>query len=242
MARMTEHTAPSPLRLLATAALALVVALAIALGCPLLGTGSIACADDAQAPANSPSSASSSSSSASDDDEDGAPGERKTPETDNLVDPTQRADNSFIYDTTIESLFEEAALYDGRIVQVVGEVIGDKIASDEEGRCWITLTSTNEDNQTTISALLTEEQARQIDHYGRYGITGTTFQVRGTYHQSCTEHEGLPDIHVTDSTTISRGIEHHDKLKLRRFIPGAALVFFGFLLMGAYYYVRERTR
>ena len=38
----------------------------------------------------------------------------------NLVDPTQRADNSFIYDTTIESLFEQASLYDDRTVQVVG--------------------------------------------------------------------------------------------------------------------------
>ena len=46
----------------------------------------------------------------------------------NIVDPTQRADNSFIYDTTIESLFAETSLYDGRMVQVVGEVIGDRIA------------------------------------------------------------------------------------------------------------------
>ena len=40
----------------------------------------------------------------------------------NIVDPTQRADNSFIYDTTIEALFEQASLYDNRTVQIVGEV------------------------------------------------------------------------------------------------------------------------
>lgn len=185
------------------------------------------------------SAASSSAASAASDE-----GEAKdaSSEDGNLVDPTQRADNSFIYDTTIESLFEESSLNDNRTVQIVGEVIGDKIASDESGYCWITLTSTNEDNQTTISVLLTEEQAAQIDHYGRYGVAGTTFQVRGLYHQACQAHEGLPDIHATSSATITRGIEHHDKLKLRRFVPGVVLVFIGLVLMGVYYFVREKMR
>ncbi|MBQ3301233.1 MAG: hypothetical protein IJH04_03680, partial [Eggerthellaceae bacterium] len=47
----------------------------------------------------------------------------------NIVDPTQRADNSFIYDTSISSLFEESSLHDGQIVQVEGEVIGDRIVN-----------------------------------------------------------------------------------------------------------------
>ena len=41
----------------------------------------------------------------------------------NIVDPTQRADNSFIYDTTIEDVLAETSLHDGRIVQFVGEAI-----------------------------------------------------------------------------------------------------------------------
>ena len=180
----------------------------------------------------------SASGSASDKDE----AEEKEPEDDNLVDPTQRADNSFIYDTTIESLFEESSLYDNRVVQVIGEVIGDRIASDEAGYYWITLTSTNEDNPTTISVLLSGEQAGQIDHYGRYGVVGTTFQVRGVYHQACQMHQGLPDIHAANSATITRGVEHHDKLRLRRFVPGVILVFLGLVLMGAYFFVREKMR
>lgn len=193
-------------------------------------------AQEENSKANASAESKSASSASAKKDED------STPEVENLVDPTQRADNSFIYDTTIDSLFNESSLNDGRVVQVVGEVIGDKIASDKAGYCWITLTSTDEENPATISVLLTDEQASQIDHFGRYGVTGTTFQVRGTFHQSCTEHEGLPDIHATDSATIKRGIEHHDKLRLRRFIPGAVMVFVGLLLMGAYYFVRERTR
>ena len=190
-------------------------------------------------------SASAQEASAQDDpdgESDKDEAEKKESENDNLVDPTQRADNSFIYDTTIETLFEESSLYDNRVVQVVGEVIGDRIASDDPGYFWITLTSTNEDNPTTISVLLSEEQAGQIDHYGRYGVVGTTFQVRGVYHQACQTHQGLPDIHASSSATITRGVEHHDKLKLRRFVPGAALIFVGFVLMGVYFFVREKMR
>jgi hypothetical protein len=160
----------------------------------------------------------------------------------NVVDPTQRADNSFIYDTTIESLYDQAALYDIRTVQVVGEVVGDKIASGEKGLCWITLTSVDSDEPASISILISEEQAAQIDHFGRYGVTGTTFQVRGEYHQACSEHEGLPDIHATDSSVTSRGVEHPDAFSMGKFLWGLAAVALGLLLMGIYYFARERSR
>ena len=51
----------------------------------------------------------------------------------NLVDPTQRADNSFSYDTTIEDILAETSLHDGRIVQFVGEAIGDRVLDDAGG-------------------------------------------------------------------------------------------------------------
>ena len=138
----------------------------------------------------------------------------------NLVDPTQRADNSFIYDTTIESLFEQASLYDERTVQVIGEVIGDRIDSlDAGGGCWITLTVIDAEDKSTISVLMSDEQASQIDRYGKYGVTGTTLQVRGTYHQTCAEHDGLPDIHATNSSVISKGIDHPDEFKIHDFLP-----------------------
>ena len=160
----------------------------------------------------------------------------------NLVDPTQRADNSFIYDTTIESLFDQASLHDERTVQVVGEVIGDKVSADGNMNCWITLTSTEEDNKSSISVLMSEEAAGQIDQFGRYGVTGTTLQVRGIYHQACSEHSGLPDIHATDSAAVTRGQERPDRFSARTFAPGTILVLVGLALMGLYYFARERTR
>ena len=161
----------------------------------------------------------------------------------NIVDPTQRADNSFIYDTTIESLFEQASLYDNRTVQVVGEVVGDRIqVNDGTGNCWVMLTSMDEDNASSISVLLSAEQVNQIDRYGRYGVTGTTLQVRGEYHQACDVHDGLPDVHATNSSVLARGAEHPDEFVLGDFAPGFAAVLIGLALMVVFYIARERMR
>lgn len=159
----------------------------------------------------------------------------------NLVDPTQRADNSFIYDTTVASLFSQASLYNGRTVQVVGEVIGDRIWAGDD-KSWITLTETNADDKSSISVLLSADQAGQISHYGRYGVEGTTLQVRGTYHQACDEHDGLPDIHVTTSSVQATGADQPDTFHAADLVPGMIALIIGVALMGAFYFARERTR
>lgn len=159
----------------------------------------------------------------------------------NLVDPTQRADNSFIYDTTVASLFSQASLYNGRTVQVVGEVIGDRIRAGDD-KSWITLTETNADDKSSISVLVSADQANQISHYGRYGVEGTTLQVRGTYHQACDEHDGLPDIHVTTSSVQAAGADQPDTFRAGDLVPGMITLIIGVALMGAFYLARERTR
>ena len=162
----------------------------------------------------------------------------------NRVDPTQRADNSFIYDTTIDSLFSQPSLYESKIVQVSGEAIGDIVTEDPLRRknCWVTLTSIDAANPATISVLMSREQAAQIDHLGRYGVTGSILQIRGIYHQACAEHEGTPDVHASNTAVISRGSEHPDMFEIEDFIPGAIAVFIGLILMGVYYFIRERSR
>lgn len=159
----------------------------------------------------------------------------------NLVDPTQRADNSFIYDTTIESLFDQSSLYDNRIVQIEGEVIGDCIIAGDDN-CWITLTVVNPEDQSTISVLMSKEQASQIDRYGKYGVKGTTLQVRGTYHQACNSHDGLPDVHATNTSVLSKGEDRLDSFDIAAFVPGILAVLIGAGLMAGFYFARERMR
>ena len=164
------------------------------------------------------------------------------PEDDNLVDPTQRADHSFIHDTNIESLSEQGSIYNDHEVQVFGEVIGDCIAATDEGYSWITLTVTDAEDKTSISVLISDEQAGQIDHYGKYGVTGTILQVLGEFHQACSEHDGLADIHCTDSSVLARGVEHPDDFNVGDFAPGIVAILIGLALMLAFYAARERMR
>lgn len=159
----------------------------------------------------------------------------------NLVDPTQAADNSFIYDTTVASLYSQASLYNNRTVQVVGEVIGDRIVASGN-QCWITLTETVSTDKSSISVLMSFEQSEQIDNYGRYGVQGSTMQVRGTYHQACDEHDGLPDIHATTSSIQSRGKVIPDEVDQNKLLLGLGLIFLGAVLMAVFYIVHERTR
>ena len=60
---------------------------------------------------------------------------QKTPEEilsseDNAVNQTQVPDSSFLYDTSIDELAEADSYFDGQTVQVVGEVVGDRITGD----------------------------------------------------------------------------------------------------------------
>ena len=159
----------------------------------------------------------------------------------NLVDPTQRADNSFIYDTSIGAIAGQSSLYDNRIVQVEGEVIGDKVAAGN-GYNWVELASIDENDTANISVLLSEDQAGQIDRYGKYGVMGTILQVRGTYHQACDEHDGLSDIHATNSSVVSAGEDHPDSFDLQAFIPGLVTIGIGVILLLVFRFARERMR
>lgn len=163
-------------------------------------------------------------------------------EAPNLVDPTQRADNSFIYDTTVAALYSQASLYDDRTVQVTGEVIGDRVNAAGSQGYWITLTETQKENKSSISLLMSEEQTEQISHYGRYGVVGTTLQVRGTYHQSCVEHDGLPDVHVTNASVLEQGRDINEKLDPPKLLPGILAILVGIGLLGLFNYLRERER
>lgn len=161
----------------------------------------------------------------------------------NRVDQSQRADNSFIYDTSIAALYSETSLYEGQTVQVVGEVVGDRITSETDpGFCWITVTEEQGDDSSSVSVLLSDELADQIDHYGKYNVRGTLLQVRGTFHEACSDHDGLSDIHATAADVSQKGWETSDDFDAHGLGIALVCVFVGCIIVGAYYYERERQR
>lgn len=164
-------------------------------------------------------------------------------EDENVVNPQQLPDSSFIYDTPLADLAGADSYYDQQTVQVRGEAVGDILNADLEGRCkWVTLASTDPDADDTLAVYMTASQASLIDTLGRYGSTGTTLQVRGTFHLVCNEHDGITCLHAESVSVVKKGSEHPDEFSLRAFAPGAVLVAVGLAMVFVFYRLRERRR
>ena len=160
---------------------------------------------------------------------------------DNAVNTQQPPDSSFIYDTSIGDLAQADDYMDGQTVQVVGEAIGDRIRSGLSNRHqWITLS--DEGDSYTISVYMTSEQAAKIDEFGKYDTRGTVLQVRGTFHLACSDHDGISDLHAEVVTAVSPGMHRQDEFNFNDFIPGIVAVAIGFVLLGVFYWLRERQR
>lgn len=159
----------------------------------------------------------------------------------NLINPQQRPDSSFIYDSSIIDLSNADSYYDKQTVQITGEVVGD-IIDARDGMVWVTLSEASNSSNASIAVLMTRESASHIDTLGRYGTTGTMLQVRGVFHLACPEDQGLSDVHATSVAVVAKGVHHANEFRPEAFAVGAALTVIGFALMGLFRYLRERQR
>ena len=73
-------------------------------------------------------------------------------------------------------------------------------------------------------------------------MRGTTLQVRGTFHLTCPEHDGLTDLHADHVSVMARGETLRDPLDPAAFIPGAVMVVLGLGLILVFYRLRESRR
>ena len=159
----------------------------------------------------------------------------------NIVNPHQTPDNSFLYDTSIDELTNADASFQGNVVQVMGEVVGDSLAAEEDpGKHWITLETLEADRASSISVLIDDEYLGLTDSYGNYHTVGTILQVRGTYYLTCPSHEGIMDIHADTVVLVSAGSVIEERLDVSKFIPGVLLVVFGLALTVLFNHLRER--
>lgn len=166
---------------------------------------------------------------------DGAPGP-------NEVNPQQMPDSSFIYDTSIADLASADSYLNNQTVQVVGEVVGDRINAEFDlANCWIALQAVDGSN-ADVPVFMARESSKAIDRYGAYGVRGTTLQVRGTFHLTCPEHDGLTDLHADHVSVVKKGEDLREPLDPHRFVPGAVMVLLGVVLIIVFYRLRESQR
>ena len=160
----------------------------------------------------------------------------------NHVYVNQLSDSSFLYQTTIADLAQADSYYEGQTVFVQGEVVGDRINDEmQPDNCWVTLQDDDPTNPSVVSVFMTMEQAKNIDTYGSYGVTGTTLQVRGTFHLDCREHQGMSDIHVEEVSALAAGSENKPGMDPKLFGLGIVSVLAGLALLALYQSKREGT-
>lgn len=160
----------------------------------------------------------------------------------NLMNPQQKPDSSFIYDTSIKLLQEADPYLNDQTVQVTGEVVGDRIRAEfDPGFCWIVLQS-NDSQYTEVPVFLDQALTEVIDTYGAYGRKGTTLQVSGTFHLACSDHEGLTDLHADTVSVVSRGYVGEQEFDPNAFVPGAALTAAGLAMLLVFRRMREGQR
>lgn len=171
-------------------------------------------------------------------------GETKSVDSDgNIVNVNQMPDSSFLYNTDIAELFDAESFHDTQVVQVNGEVVGDHINDETDpNKCWIMLQSTKEDDSSSVSVLMTNEQAKLIDRYGNYQVNGTELQVRGIFYLSCPEHQGLSDLHAQEVTVVQTGSAREHTINPAVLWAAFLAVGLGLLSLFTYRFLRERRK
>lgn len=161
----------------------------------------------------------------------------------NVVNVNQMPDSSFLYNTDIADLAGAESFHDTQTVQVTGEVVGDHINDElDPNLCWITLQSTKADDYSLVSVLMTNEQAKLIENYGNYNTDGTILQVRGTFYLSCSEHQGLSDIHAKEVTVVKQGSPRKHPVNDAVLWTSCLAVGLGVLSLFTYSFLRERRK
>ncbi len=160
----------------------------------------------------------------------------------NLMNPQQKPDSSFIYDTSIGALQEADSYLNNQIVQVTGEVVGDRINAEfNPGFCWIVLQG-NDKGRSEVPVFIAKDATDGIDTYGAYGRRGTMLQIRGIFYLSCPEHQGLTDLHADTVSVVEKGSVTEQVFDIGAFLPGLGLVVLGTIMILVFHRMREGQR
>ena len=166
----------------------------------------------------------------------------ETPE--NKVNPSQDADSSFLYDTSISELQSSSAnILDGQTLQIEGEVIGDMRHVDfDDSHYWITLQSKEKDKYNTITVYCSSVTTSMIDTYGAYGRRGTTLQIRGVFHIACPDHDGLPDFHAESTSVKAKGNTVNPPFSPDGLTIGIMMLLVGGVMIATYAVMAKKTK
>jgi len=124
------------------------------------------------------------------------------------------------------TLINNTAKYDGKIIEFEGEAIGEIMKRGNFA--WVNVN----DGQNAIGIYMPYSEAKKIKYLGRYLVKGDTIYVKGIFHRACSAHGGDIDIHAYELKIIKSGYRFSEKVDSKRAVTGILLFLSGCLLMG----------
>jgi membrane protein implicated in regulation of membrane protease activity len=117
---------------------------------------------------------------------------------------------------TTTQLIDNMQKYDGKVVTLQGEAIGDLLVRGDFA--WITV---NDDryskksieeggelvgmSNSGIGVWVPAAEGRRIGIYGGYKYKGSIVRITGVFHRACEQHGGDTDIHADRVEVMTRG-------------------------------------
>lgn len=101
----------------------------------------------------------------------------------------------------IRELYEKAKKFEGKVIAIEGEAIGDIMGKGEEK--WINIKDEKDD--FAIGVIIDKKDVAKIKNLGKYGIKGDILKIEGIYNVNCTKHQGERDIHAIKVELIQQG-------------------------------------
>ncbi len=124
-----------------------------------------------------------------------------------------------------QQLVNEAGAWDGKMVSISGEVVGDIL--HVSGHVWLNVNDgTNAIGVWGDSGLV--EEFRIVP--GRYETIGTRLNIEGEFHRTCSLHSGETDIHLTKAALLKDAEEVAHPVNRGRLIIASSLFALSMLL------------
>jgi hypothetical protein len=101
----------------------------------------------------------------------------------------------------VSRLVEKAVSFDGSVVIIEGEIVGDMMKRGSHE--WICIL----DNGTAIGVWADSASVYHEPIIGGYGARGDMVRVTGVFHRACSDHGADLDIHLRTIERLAPGVE-----------------------------------
>ena len=136
---------------------------------------------------------------------------------------------------SINDLIENASVYNNTEVSIEGEAIGEFLERGDDG--WINIL----DNTNAIGVRITAKDAELIQTYGNYDYKGDIVKIKGTFYQTCPDHDGETDFHCTSIEIVEKGYSTQHSISFARIILLIILLIIALILLPFFLKTRRKA-